>query len=115
MNPCKLCIVRACCSQECRTYRVFRENASHIITFISVFLSGILVAIPLIYLLDVHPNKEYAKNIIQYIWFISIAYNLIFKYRFKLKGSAIFEIFFGPFCTSIYTFMFIGAKIFKRV
>lgn len=118
MNPCKICIVRACCTEECKTYRVFRKVASSFLASASMLLAGIIVIPAMLYLLEVYPNKEHAKEILQWTWTICMILNITFS-RFHLekgkKGLILFEIFFGPFCTATYTFMFIGAKILKRV
>ena len=117
MNPCKICIVRACCTQECKAYRVFKEVASSILTFGSMVFAGIIVMPVWIYLLEFYPNKEHAKEILQWVWTICMIFNVSFS-RFNLekgkKGLILFEIFGGPFCTAVYTFMFIGAKVIKR-
>ncbi len=116
MNPCKICIVRACCTQECIAYRVFKDLASTILTFISLLLSTVFVGYFTFYLLEVYPNKEHAREILKWMWITCIIYNITFsKYNLGKKGSIMFEILCGPFCTAIYTFMFIGAKIIKRV
>jgi hypothetical protein len=118
MNPCKICIVRACCTQECKAYRVFRELASSILVFISLFLSLVFAGSLVCYLLEFYPNKEHAKEILQWVWTGCLIFNISFS-KFNLekgkKGSIIFEVLCGPFCTAIYTFMFIGAKIFRRM
>lgn len=117
MNPCKICIVRACCTQECTTYKRFREVASSILTSASMILAGVIVIPVMLYLLEVYPNKEHAKEILQWVWAGCLIFNISFS-RFNLekgkKGLILFEVFFGPFCTATYTFMFIGAKILRR-
>ena len=117
MNPCKICIVRACCTQECKAYKVFREVASSILASVSIILAGIIVIPTMLYLLEIYPDKEHAKEILQWVWTGCLIFNISFS-KFNLekgkKGSILFEIFFGPFCTATYTFMFIGAKIIKR-
>ena len=118
MGPCKICIVRACCnrSTECRPYKLFVNNASAILTLFSVMLAGILVGIPMIYLTEFYPDKEHAKTIIIASWSVCAMLNVTFSWRnlSKKNNSWIFEVFFGPFCTLIYSFMYIGAKIIKR-
>jgi hypothetical protein len=118
MNPCKFCIVRACCKtecQQCEAYKIFIKHASTTITFIGLILSAIIVGSPLIYLIDFYPDKEFGKEIIQWVWCISIIINITFSKLNALKGSLFLDVFFGPFCTSIYLFMFLSAKIIKRV
>jgi len=82
-----------------------------------MILAGVIVIPPMIYLVDIYPDKEHTKEILQWIWATCIIFNITFS-KFNLekgkKGSIIFEVLFGPFCTAIYTFMFIGAKIIKR-
>jgi hypothetical protein len=118
MNPCRICIVRACCTQECKAYRTFKEIASSIMASASMLLAGIIVIPAMLYLLEIYPNKEHAKEILQWVWTGCLIFNISFS-RFNLekgkKGLILFEIFFGPFCTATYTFMFISAKIIKRM
>jgi hypothetical protein len=84
----------------------------------SMLLAGIIVIPAMLYLLEIYPNKEHAKEILQWVWTGCLIFNISFS-RFNLekgkKGLILFEIFFGPFCTATYTFMFISAKIIKRM
>ncbi len=116
MNPCKICIVQACCTEECQSYRSFRKIAVNILVFISLLLSLVSAGSLVIYLLEFYPNKEHAKEILQWVWAASLIFNISFsKYNLDgLKPSIIFEVLCGPFCTAIYTFMYIGARILKR-
>ncbi len=116
MNPCKYCIIQACCTTQCEPYKKFVSDASAIITFISVILSAIIVGVPLIYLTDFYPDQELAKKIILWVWILCFIFSITFKKLYlKEAYQIVFEMILGPFCTILYLFMFISAKIIKRV
>ena len=117
MSPCKYCIVRACCTQGCDPYKIFVKYASDLLTFISIVLAAIIIGGSMIYLTEFYPNQELAKNILQYTWIASIPFNITFRMLClkKSAGPLMLEIIFGPFCTAIYLFLFLGTKIVKRV
>ncbi len=117
MSPCKCCIVRACCTIQCEPYKIFAKYSSHLITFISIALAAIVIGAPIMYLTEFYPNQELAKNILQCVWITSMLFNIAFRtlYLKESTGPLILEIVFGPFCTAIYLFLFVGTKIIKRV
>ena len=117
MNPCKYCIVRACCTTQCEPYKIFVKYASSLLTFISIVFASVIVGVPLIYLTDFYPDQELAKGIVQWSWIICIICSITFRalYLRKKTGPLLFEIIFGPFCTVMYLFLFVSTKIIKRV
>lgn len=113
MSPCKYCIVRACCTQGCKLYKRFASNTSTTLSFLSMLFAVIFIVIPMVYLIEVYPNKEHAQEIIQWTWTICLIFNIAFGKLCLGVKARVFEIFFGPICTFIYLFLFITSKIIK--
>ena len=65
-NPCKTCIVQACCVKECNTFKLFMHHREMLIVFIDIIICIILIIS--LYLTD-----------IKYIFIICISFHIIFN------------------------------------
>jgi len=97
MNPCKKCIVRACCSEDCEVLDSFLNKAASIITFVSVLLAC-LILMYIMYCLNlfsVQPTIR-EKGIFTFIWGVSSVITIVINWRHE-KFSEIVIVILGPF------------------
>ncbi len=117
-NPCKYCLVKPACTEDCENYEKYLEKSSTISTVLIMVLSAILFFILLVYgcdLLSKEPNKE----LIKLIWLLVAIPNLVINHKLlKCKIDEQFNrfgvILAGPFVTFIFTFIFFFAYFNKR-
>lgn len=102
--PCKKCLVRPACSEDCDEYKKFINYASIKGASLAVLLSSICFSLMLIYLGDIltkEPNKEF----LQTIWFFTIIPNLIYNYKTKKHFNTFAIILCSPFVSFLILFI----------
>lgn len=103
-SPCKKCLVRACCSEDCKEFSQYIKYASEWGTFVSIMIAGIIAATILI--LSDGMNPEYVnKNYVLIIWIICTIGNYIFNKRTDEKLGEFVMIIFAPFVFIVFVIL----------
>lgn len=107
MNPCKNCIVRACCSQDCEHFKKFSNSWSTIAAFISIVISGFLTS------LFIHwgSNKTIIFGI---IWLLIAVINVTFLNPSTETLAELACILFAPYVFGILVQIYLYSFIFKK-
>lgn len=115
MGPCKKCIVRACCTQDCDDKKRFIKTASEVSTFLSFMIAVFITAPIIFYFMEFYSDKEHGRTIVNTIWLTSTVISAIISKVTIKDSSIVFSFLFGPFATLTFTFLYISSKIVKRV
>jgi len=117
-HPCKKCLVKACCSQECRIWTAYISYAAIMITFISLIVGGALTVGLLLWLEGIAEttNKEWPRQIIFLLWLISfIVSTILQKYQDKEEQITIMaRVVLGPMVMTWMVIVYSTKNYFKR-
>ena len=98
MFPCRKCIVRACCTQQCDEYKRTKRLVCDV--FAPLFFIGIsLIVVAGIFLCQHYlPIKTFA-NIFIATWGLSISISTLILKQYQEKALFVICLFFGPIMT----------------
>ena len=112
-NPCKPCLVRVSCSQDCEDFKKFIDRFSIVAAAFSVIFSSIFT-IWVLYLGDVFSGTP-DKDFLSVIWIISVALGIYLNITMMQKlFSNIIIVLFGPFSALCILFILLSVNIQKR-
>lgn len=112
-NPCKLCLVRPACTEDCNDYKKFIDYATHRSAVLTMFLSCILFAAILIYFGDIFSNKP-DKEFLQILWIGTVIPNCIYNFKTKGHFSYVAIVAFSPFMSLLILFINLFCMYDKR-
>ena len=99
-NPCKSCIVRAACSEQCEKYTNYSRIASEVVTFIALVTSAATIGPLLIYLsVLADRGSDWANLGIVIMWAISFAIIIVLQHPLGEEDQTSFvsNLLFAPF------------------
>jgi pheromone shutdown protein TraB len=77
--PCKICLVKPACSQECDLYNVFMKKLADLWAPLTIFLSCILLIISC-FAIIIHyqtNTQDFLQTYFKWLWWSSMIINLI--------------------------------------
>lgn len=97
-HPCKKCIVRACCSNECNKFNNWRNTIADLTTTMSLLFAGISVSGGLFYLGT--KDSEGLNLSFLILWIVCfIINNILFAFRKDGGVSILANALFAPIIT----------------
>ena len=114
MSPCKECLIRAGCSEDCKEFKNYSKFASELMTLIAIVLSGAILVGGLFFigLLANEPTNT-AKAIGTVIWIVSAIGGIMMNTFTEEKLGDFVILIFAPYVFLVFINLYLLAYIFK--
>lgn len=111
--PCKLCLVRPACTEQCNEYKNFLKVLTDIWLPICIGVTSILLIVSSFYFL-IKYGEEQMFIFIHVIWVVSAFINMILALTGQAKAGLFLSIFLAPITMLFLVLCLITAKMYKR-
>lgn len=115
MNPCKKCLVLACCSTDCDEFKKYKEVCISFYNLLSITISLIVIGILFIYLKRIDLGMPFSISLLSSIWILTACSNVlinIVKHGDEL--NEIILVLFAPFIFCYLIQIHLYSLIFNR-